>query len=163
KVLTFPNTSAHLLFLTVTFAAGDPEVYLVPVSVAVGDKVDAIGHDPRGGVVTRLAGLPDEAKAALYPATMDRDFSDFILGAIVRRRRIRGTAGELIGAHTREFRLAWTSAKPNLEPSPQQGDESFTVINYGTDFVLKLYRKLEDGTNPGREMPEFLCEHTGFK
>src|SRR5262249_49882192 len=31
------------------------------------------------------------------------------------------------------------------------------------DFVLKIYRKVEDGVNPGREMPEFLCDHTGFK
>ncbi len=37
------------------------------------------------------------------------------------------------------------------------------MINYGTDFVLKLYRKLEEGINPGREVPEFLCEHTQFR
>ena len=93
-------------------------------------------------------------------ATFDRDFSDSLLRAIVRRRRIRGGSGELVGAHTRDFRQAWTAARSNLEPSPQQTDQCFTVINYGNDFVLKLYRKLEEGINPGREVPEFLCEHT---
>ena len=29
--------------------------------------------------------------------------------------------------------------------------------------MLKLYRKMEEGVNPGRELPEFLCEHTTFK
>ena len=72
-------------------------------------------------------------------------------------------SGELVGAHTREFRKAWTAVKSNLEPTPQQTDQCFTIINYGTDFVLKLYRKMEEGINPGREVPEFLCEHTTFK
>ena len=36
------------------------------------------------------------------------------------------------------------------------------MINYGDDFVLKLYRKLEEGVNPGREVPEFLTEQTEF-
>ena len=162
KVVTLPGTSAHLLFLTVTFAEGDPEVYLIPVSVAMGDKVDAVTHDARGAVVTRLNGLPDGAKAVLYPATLDREFGDSLLRAIVRRKRIRGEGGELVASHTREFRSAWKHVKSNLEPSSQQTDDVFTVIQYGSDFMLKLYRKIEDGINPGREVPEFLCEHTIF-
>ena len=161
KVLSFPNTSAHLLFLNVEYGEGDPEVYLVAVSVAIGEKADAILHDPRGAVVARLSGLPGHEKAVLYPSTLDRDFSDALLRAIVRRRRIRGEAGELVGSHTRGFRRAWTS-KSNLEPSPQQTDDFFTLIHYGSDFVLKLYRKLEEGINPGCEVPEFLCEQTRF-
>ena len=163
RVLTIPNTSAHLLFLTVTFADGDPEVYLIPVSVALGEKAEAMMHETRGGVVTRLVGLPDEGKAVLYPATLDRDFCDNLLRAIVRRKRIRGATGELVGSHTREFRAAWGAVKSNLEPAAQQTDDPFTVITYGNDFMLKLYRKLEDGINPGCEVPEFLCEHTGFR
>ncbi len=67
-----------------------------------------------------------------------------------------------MGAHTRGFREAWKAVRSNLEPSPQQSDHCFTVINYGDDFVLKLYRKLDEGVNPGREVPEFLCEQTSF-
>jgi maltose alpha-D-glucosyltransferase/alpha-amylase len=113
-------------------------------------------------VLARLRGPGPETTALLYGATFDRDFSDLLLRAIVRRRKIRGEFGELVGAHTREFRKAWTSARSNLEPSPQRTDQCFTVINYGEDFVLKLYRKLEEGINPGREVPEFLSEQTTF-
>ena len=162
NVLGIPNTSAHLLFLTVNYGEGDPEVYLVPLSSAVGEKAEAITHDARIPVAARLEGLRQDGNAILYPATMDRDFGDALLTAIVRRKRIRGVGGELIGSHTREFRQAWTSVRSNLEPSVQQTDDCFTVINYGSDFVLKLYRKLEDGINPGREIPEFLCDSTSF-
>ncbi|HTU61449.1 MAG TPA: hypothetical protein VMF89_23500, partial [Polyangiales bacterium] len=105
-----------------------------------------------------------DEKGVIYGSTFDRAFSDALLRAIVRRRRLRSEiGGELVGSHTRAFRAAWTAAKSNLEPMPQQTDQCFTVINYGTDFVLKMYRKMEEGINPGREIPEFLCDHTGFR
>ena len=163
KILTLPNTSAHLVFLTVTYVEGDPEVYFAPVSVATGEKAEAMMHDSGGSVVARVEGLGGDGKALLYPATNDREFSDGLLRMIVRRRRVRGEGGELVGSHTRAFRAAWTSAKSNLEPSPQQAEDGVTVINYGSDFVLRLYRKLEDGVNPGREVPEFLSNETEFQ
>ena len=162
-VLWLPDTSSHLLALSVEYSDGDPEVYLVPISMAAGEKAEAILRDHPNAVLARLEGFGEEIKAVLFAATLDRDFSDALLRAIVRRRRIRGASGELVGAHTREFRQAWTSAHSNLEPTPQQTEQCFTVINYGSDFVLKLYRKLEEGINPGREVPEFLCEQTSFK
>ena len=162
NVLSLPETSAHLLFLNVEYGDGDPEVYLVPISVATGDKSETILHGRPEVVLARLDGPGPETTALLYGATFDRDFSDSLLRAIVRRRRIRGEFGELVGAHTREFRKAWTSARSNLEPSPRRTDQCFTLINYGEDFVLKLYRKLEEGIHPGREVPEFLSEQTTF-
>ncbi|MGC2108544.1 MAG: maltose alpha-D-glucosyltransferase [Candidatus Korobacteraceae bacterium] len=163
NVLALPETSAHLLFLNVEYGDGDPEVYLVPISVSTGDRSEAILHDRPDVVLARLDGPGPETTALLYGATFDRDFGDSLLRAIVRRRKIKGEAGELIGAHTRAFRQAWKGVRSHLEPSPQQTDQCFTVINYGDDFVLKLYRKLEEGINPGREVPEFLCEQTQFR
>ena len=148
-----PDTSSHLLALNVEYSDGDPEIYLAPISMAVGEKAEAILRDHPNAVLARLEGFGEQVSAVLFAATMDRDFSDALLRAIVRRKRIRGESGELVGAHTREFRQAWTSAKSNLEPTPQQTDQCFTVINYGTDFVLKLYRKLEEGINPGTRGP----------
>jgi maltose alpha-D-glucosyltransferase/alpha-amylase len=162
NVLWLPETSSHLLALRIEYSDSDPEVYLAPVSMAVGEKAEAVLRDRPNTVLARLEGFGEQVKAVLYAATTDREFSDTLLRAIVRRKRIRGESGELVGSHTREFRKAWTSAQSNLEPSPQQTDQCFTVIYYGSDFVLKLYRKLEEGVNPGREVPEFLSGQTSF-
>ena len=162
-VLWLPETSSHLLALSVEYSDSDPEIYLAPISMAVGDKADAVLRDHSNAVLAQLEGFGEQVAAVLYSAMIDRDFGDALLRAIVRRKRIRGEAGELIGAHTREFRHAWRSVHSNLEPSAQQTEQCFTVINYGTDFVLKLYRKLEEGINPGKEVSEFLCEHTSFQ
>ena len=116
NVLALPETSAHLLFLNVEYGDGDPEVYLVPISVATGDKSEAILHDRPDVVLARLDGPGPETTALLYGATFDRDFSDSLLRAIVRRRRIKGEGGELVGAHTRDFRGAWRRFGPTWSP-----------------------------------------------
>ncbi|MGB8768591.1 MAG: maltose alpha-D-glucosyltransferase, partial [Candidatus Korobacteraceae bacterium] len=162
NVVSIPDTTAHLLFLDITYGDAEAETYLVALSVATGKRADALLRDRPDAVLARLEGLDAETPAILYGATLDRDFSDSLLRAIVRRRRIKGHSGELIGGHTRAFRKAWTSVRSNLEPHRQPPEPCYTFINYGDAFLLKLYRKLEEGINPGREVPEFLTEKTEF-
>ncbi len=161
-LLSLPGTSAHLMLLNVEYGEGDPETYLIPLSLATDAKAAAVLHHHPEVVLASLEGAGAKGDAILYGATLDRDFSDALLQAIVRRRRIKGEGVELWGAHTRAFRAAWTSAGSKLEPSPQPTQQCYTVINYGEDFVLKLYRKVDAGINPGREVPEFLTGHTAF-
>ena len=79
----------------------------------------------------------------------------------MRRRRIKGEKGELVGSHTRAFRKAWGAVKSSLDPNTKTIDRN-TYINLGEDFTLKLYRKVEPGINPDREIGEFLVDHTDF-
>ena len=152
---------SYLMFVSVDYGDADSEEYLVPLSIATGERADTIEREHSDALLARLEGIPD-TKALIYAAGFDRGFSDALLKAIVRRRRIKDGAGELVGSHTRAFRSAWSQVRSNLEPYPQQGDQYFTVIKFGDDFMLKLYRRLEPGINPGREVPEFLTEQTTF-
>ncbi len=160
-IVALPETTAHLLFVDVDYADADTETYLVPLSVASGETAETILRERPESILARLDGL-SEPNALLFGAVADRAFSDALLRAIVRRKRIRGIGGEVVGSHTRAFRSAWTSVRSNLEPCPATTDQPFTEIDYGDDFLLKLYRKLEEGPNPGCEVPEFLTEQTSF-
>ena len=102
-IVALPDTAAHLLFLDVDYADADTETYLVPLSVAVGEKAETILRERPESVLARLDGLPEHPEALLFGAVADRDFSDALLRAIVRRRRIRGIGGEIAGSHTRDF------------------------------------------------------------
>jgi maltose alpha-D-glucosyltransferase/alpha-amylase len=160
-IIALPETAAHLLFLDIDYADADSETYLVPLSVGAGEKAEIILREHPESVLARLEGI-GASGSLLFGAIADRDFSDALLRAIVRRRRIRGSLGELIGSHTRVFRKAWTSVRSNLEPCPKATEQPFTEIDYGDDFLLKIYRKREEGPNPGCEIPEFLTEETDF-
>ncbi len=160
--VALPDSGAHLLFLSVDYGDADSETYLVPLSVASGEKADAILRERPESALARLEGMGQEANAILFAAVSDRAFSSALLSAIVRRRRFRGAAGELVGSHTQAFRRAWTSVTSSLEPMARPTEQPYTEIFYGDDFLLKLYRKIEEGPNPGCEIPEFLTEHTNF-
>ena len=161
-IVALPETSAHILFIDVDYADADSETYVVPLSVATGEKAEIILRERPESVLARLEGLGQDSNAIAFGAIADRDFSDALLKAIVRRRRIRGAGGDIVGSHTRVFRSAWISVRSNLEPSPKLTEQTYTEIAYGDDFLLKLHRKLEEGPHPGCEIPEFLTEQADF-
>ncbi|HYE25223.1 MAG TPA: maltose alpha-D-glucosyltransferase [Clostridia bacterium] len=151
------GTSARLTFVDVEYSDSDPETYLIPLSVAAGERADAILRERGESVVARLrrAGSDD---AVLYGAIYDRDFSDAMLRAILKRSKYKGGPGEVVASHTREFREAWSKIRAGLEPHPRSGRLN-TTINFGENFVLKLYRKIEPGMQPDREIAEFLTQN----
>ena len=110
--------------MRVEYGEGDPEIYSLSLSVATGAKAEAMLHDRPDAILARLQGPGFEGEAMLFGATIDRDFCDALLRAIVRRRRLRGELGELVGSHTRAFRKAWTSTTSKLEPAAQPSESA---------------------------------------
>ena len=75
----------------------------------------------------------------------DPAFCDALLGAIARRRRFRGRAGELVGSHNRAFRKAWGESHPDLGAAVLKAEQTNTSIVFGDRFILKIYRRVEAG------------------
>jgi maltose alpha-D-glucosyltransferase/alpha-amylase len=160
-MVRLPQTSAYILFTYIEYTDGDPETYLLGLSLASGEKAETLLRENREGVLARVVGM-QENPTIVYGAVFDRSFSDVMLSAIVRRRKFKTDNGELQGGHTRAFRKDWSRTRSNLEPQRVPGEHANSFIRYGEDFILKLYRRLEAGINPDREMLEFLTEKTEF-
>ena len=161
EILSLPHTSAHLLFLQVGYTDGDPEIYLLALSVAMGEKARRILHTMPEYVLARLE-CEDGNEGVLYTAAQDREFSQLLLNAVARRRKFRGESGELVAAHTRSFRKEWSGGDRGLEPVGLSADQSNSSIVYGDRLILKIFRRLEPGINPDAEMQTFLGEKAGF-
>ncbi len=153
--IPFPETSAHLLLGLVDYSDGDPETYVMPGSVAVGEAGEQIKSKLPDISVAELQ-AQDASKGVLYSAAWDPLFCDALLSAIARRRRFRGEKGELVGAHTRAFRKIWGASHPALGPAVLKAEQSNTAISYGNRFLLKLYRRVEPGIHPETEIGAFL-------
>ena len=160
-VISLPETAAHILLATIEYSDGEPDTIPIPLSLAIGDQAAAILSDQLHGVLAKLEGMPNP-QSLLYGAIFDRQFVDALLKAILRRRRIKGEQGDLLGTHTRAFREAWGRVRSNLDPQTQTQDMHKIIVTLGEDFVLYLYREVEPGPNPDREMGEFLTNHTNF-
>jgi maltose alpha-D-glucosyltransferase/alpha-amylase len=147
--------------LRVEYSEGEADIYVVPVALATGEASERILEEKPDIVVSRVQ-LQDGQTGVLFSAVWDSRFADALLGAIARRRRLRGRSGELAASHTRAFRRAWGGSHPALQPAAPDVDQRNTSIIYGDRFALKIFRRLEAGTNPEIEMLSFLTEH-GFQ
>jgi len=159
--IPIPDTSAHLLLGLVEYNDGDPETYVMPGSVAVGETAEQLKAKLSDVSVAELQ-AQDASKGILYSAIWDPAFCEALLSSIARRRRFRGRVGELVGTHTRAFRRAWGESHPELGSAVLNAEQTNTAIAYGRRFLLKLYRRVEPGVHPEPEMGAFLTER-GFK
>jgi len=160
-VVPFAGSNGNVLLTDIEYTDGDPDSYVIALAIATGENAETILHDNRDAVLASVKGLGDKT-AIVYGAVLDRDFANAALTAIVRRRKFKGDRGDVSGGHTRAFRKDWARTRSNLEPQRLTTDQPSSYIRYGEDFILKLYRRLEAGVNPDREMLEFLTEHTEF-
>jgi len=155
-----PGSAATILLGRIQYVDGDPEIYVMPGSVASQDAAEGARAKLQDVSVAELEAL-DGSRGFLYSAMFEPAFADALLAAIARRRRYRGRVGELIGSHTRVFRRVWGESHPDLTPTVQGGDQTNTSIAFGARFQLKIYRRIEEGIHPEVEIGAFLTDR-GF-
>jgi maltose alpha-D-glucosyltransferase/alpha-amylase len=155
--IPIPDTSAQILLGQVDYNDGDPEIYVLPGSVAVGEAAEHVKATLADVSVAQLH-AEDGTRGVLYSAIYDPAFCSTLFSAIVRRRRFKGRAGELVGSHNRAFRAAWGQSHPDLGPAVLKAEQSNTSIAYGNRFILKIYRRVEPGVHPEIEIGTFLTE-----
>ena len=158
EIIRFPETSSYLLFIRVEYSDAEPEVYLLTLTLARGERAEQVMREMPEYVLCRVE-TPDREKGVLYSAMRNPEFCKQLLDSIARRRRHAGEAGELVASHTRVFRgLLGRPAAP-LQSSVARGDHNNTPVLYDERFVLKLIRRVEPGIHPEREVGEFLTRH----
>jgi maltose alpha-D-glucosyltransferase / alpha-amylase len=155
--LTIGDTGSQILLARIGYSEGDPEVYVLPGSVAVGEDVERVRSKLADVSVMRLRG-PNGSEGILYSAIWNPAFADALLGAIARRRRFKGKLGELAGWHNRALRKVWGERHPSLEPAVLRTEQANTSIAFGDRFILKIFRCVAPGIHPEIEMGSFLTE-----
>jgi maltose alpha-D-glucosyltransferase / alpha-amylase len=161
-VIPLGRTGSAILLIRVEYSDGEDERYTIPVAVAAaGEQAEKVMADHPEAVLVRVE-FNDESWVLMHSALSERSFSDALLTAVLKRSKFKGTHGELAAGHTKAFREAWSHVRSNREPQVQSVESPNTFVNLGEDFVVKLYREVEVGTNPDREVEEFLTEKTDF-
>jgi len=159
-----PESVANLVLIGVEYAEGDPERYILPLTVASGEQADEIvTRYPHAGIARLKPKKKDgDSGNLLYDALVDKNFCEFLVEAIGRRRRFKGKAGEIVASRSKIFRNARGAYEVPLEPVPIKAEQTNTSVVYGNRLILKLFRCLEEGINPELEIGRFLTEKTTF-
>jgi maltose alpha-D-glucosyltransferase / alpha-amylase len=158
---TASKAAGVIALVGVEYDEGDPDTYVLPLTVASLEHTpELLDRYPRSVVaVLRLR----DGDHALHDAVGEPELPLALLSAIERRRRL-GTDGVRIDANpTRAFRRLTPRGEPLPEPRALQAEQSNTSIVFGDRFVLKLYRRVDEGVNPDLEIGRFLTDRQGFE
>jgi maltose alpha-D-glucosyltransferase/alpha-amylase len=150
--------AAFIAFAAIDYMDGSSETYVLPLAFASGPQAEAMRHEHRWAVLACLRLKSTGEEGVLFEATAVKDFATALIRAIDHRQRRKGTAGELICSRTPVLRRICENNPDSLEPSLLGVEQSNTSLVYGNCFILKLFRRLQEGTNPDLEIGRFLTE-----
>jgi maltose alpha-D-glucosyltransferase/alpha-amylase len=150
--------SAFVVFAQVEYMDGSSETYILPLTYASGPKAEAVLHENRREALARLRIKSNGEEGILFEATALKDFGRTLIRNIDRRQRRKGGGGELIFSRTPVLRKICEAEPGSLEPSLLGVEQSNTSMVYENCFILKLFRRLQDGTNPDLEIGRFLTD-----
>jgi maltose alpha-D-glucosyltransferase/alpha-amylase len=159
-----PDFAANLILIGVEYAEGDPETYVLPIISAPAEQAGEIAAKYPQAIIASLKGgrRDGDSGSLLYDALANKNFCRFLIDAIGRQRHFRGRTGKLFASRTRFFRNLRGSSEVSLEPVPVKTEQTNTSVIYGNRLILKLFRRVEEGTNPELEIGRFLTERTAF-
>ncbi len=153
--------AARLVIARVELDQGAHEHYLLPLAYADGDKALAMRRLHPDAIVADLRVGEDEG--VLYDAVWEPELSRMVLEMIGRRRSLPSRAGRVWGAPAPAYREIRLSVPPDVQPSPISAEQSNSSVAMADRAILKYFRRLEEGVNPGVEIPRFLSERARFE
>jgi maltose alpha-D-glucosyltransferase / alpha-amylase len=160
----FEPSAAFVTLLQVSYAEGDPDIYILPLTAAFGDHAtrmqEGFPHPLLANIQLTVRGEPEGAVGILYDALYEKSFTTLLLDLIVRHRRLRGVNGEIVASSTHAWRRAASDAAVSLDPAVLKAEQSNTSVVYGGQYILKLFRRSEEGVNPDLEIGRFLTDNT---
>ncbi|MCB1318111.1 MAG: alpha-glucosidase C-terminal domain-containing protein, partial [Leptospiraceae bacterium] len=158
-----------LLLVQVEYTEGESEIYQVLLTRSYEDQAEEILEEHPRSVLARL-NTPGEKEpiGILHDALVAPRTAEFLLDIIKKRRRFKGEQGHLSGAPEKAFRRiekekAEAGDDISDEPDILRGEQSNTSIAYGEKFILKFFRRLEEGTNPDLEIGKYFQDRTRFR
>ncbi len=155
-----------LAVFRVDYHEGTSERYVVPLAVVTGDAAAMVSRFTVQAIVARLrqpaSNGGSEVEALLYDAFENAAVAPRIYDTIARQRRARGWELELSGSTTRVFRNRRPPDGSVPPATAMRADQSHSSLTYGDRFVLKLFRRIEDGPHPELEVVRFLTERAKF-
>jgi maltose alpha-D-glucosyltransferase/alpha-amylase len=142
---------ALIALASVKFAEGPGETYVLPLLAADPERVC-----PADSIVVRISVSDASSEMRLVDALWDTEFLAAVLNAIVNSHSMQGESGVLRATPELALSEKTLESHESLTPRLLKVEQSNTSIVYGDQYILKFFRRVEDGIHPDLEVGRFL-------
>ncbi len=149
-----------IIIVKVTYLDHLPEIYLISAVITEGDAAKKFQHENPTKVIAKL--ISDDEEKILMEAVDDEEFRKNLLKSLTSKKIIKGRIGELHISLSKDMRQTYTSENIIHSHLLKAGRVNIR-ISYLDKNYLNLYRKIEEGINPGISILKNLSEKTSFK
>ncbi len=150
------DLQAVILFIRIEFTDGANETYVLPVVYVSRKNSGELFEQHPGSFIARIRVSEAEDEGALVDGMAVDAFRMALLDIITRRGTSKGAAGRISGTVTRFLKTLQSGEPQDSKTTLIKGEQSNTSVVYGDRYILKLYRRLGNGTNPDLEIGRFL-------
>ncbi len=153
-----------MLLVQVSHVSGTPDLYAVPVMFAEGQHAARLRREQPDAVLADVVveGGDAPVHGLLLDAFTDTGLAEALLDAIGRKRVLKGSAGELRATQTRYYRKHVTGSTGPRPAHVLHAEQSNSSVAFGDQLIMKLIRRLSEGTNPELEIGRFFAESAHF-
>ncbi|MDQ5825199.1 MAG: putative maltokinase [Chloroflexota bacterium] len=150
----------YIATIDVSYEDGGSQTYVLPLDFAQGKRGEQIENDSPQAVIARFE--VGGTEGMLYDASQDKQFASLLLESIMKGETFGDTDYSLVAWPTAAFGQVLGDGSEPVEPKIMKAQQSNTSIAYGGRAILKMFRRLEEGTSPDLEIGRFLGEQ-GFE
>jgi maltose alpha-D-glucosyltransferase/alpha-amylase len=154
------DLAGHLAVVDVQLDQGLPETYVLSVAFAGGDEAAEVRKWRPESIVTEL--VCGEDSGVLYDAMTSAPFVNALFALMTRRRHINGSRGRVESSPTRAVRTLSRGLGAESPVVPISTEQSNSSVIIGSQVVMKVIRRVEEGLNPDVEVGRFLTEQVRF-
>jgi maltose alpha-D-glucosyltransferase/alpha-amylase len=157
--------SVFYTVIEVNYRDGEPESYLLPLTFVAGERAQELTQASPKAALAKLKVTKgsEVVEGMLCDALYDREFLRLLLETLFRRRSFRSKSAEIFGLPSKSYRREKGATNGLPEPTVSKREQSNTSVVYGDQFILKMFRRLQEGTNPDLEIGRFITERTSFQ
>lgn len=154
--LRLAAAAAYLAFVRVEYTDGSGETYTLPIAYVAGPEAESLLEEHPRAAIARLRIESEDAQGFLLDAFYRSDFHQALFTILSKRNSFRSRRGKLAAVKTRAFKNLYDRKELPFETRLLKAEQSNTSVIYGNRFILKLFRRLQDGINPDLEIGRFL-------
>lgn len=163
EVITVKNSNGFtiVLIIKVNYAASAVEYYHLPLSFLEMEQAKELLNERPQSILFYYQSPNQEG--LIYDGVLDEEFHRTLLQLVARRRVIRAWDGKLKAYPGKYFRKVRQFISHFERSKLLNVEQSNSSILYDRQLIFKLFRKLDEGTNPDLEMVKYITEKTDYK